>query len=369
MSFLTVAVVEEDNLAPGRKSIDELLKIRFNGKPTAAPMTIRGKELSQQEFPTISASEASQRIRLSTSRSDVSSFTTYSHPKGLNQQHFHASKVRVDYRLLKIKVELINMVLILPAYLVDFYCGATRSSAAVGPSNNEDHLARLRQAFIQKTHEADGSYPDAFIQMVQEAERPQEVLDCILLFESSIQSAALVGYQPSCLPMYAKCASAVAVRLYALDRAIRYEDIATLNLSCSGKYKPRIQFAPRCLVSSTCSKPLGHGGKCYAGFEGAFSRFQDILEDAPELRYNLVAPTYVVPSSLNYNVPTATSVQPKDQQGRYLPFPPAVKRPAIDERMDDAKRRVLQYDYDGIEIEHITPYVPKAHEMTSSVWV
>ena len=259
------------------------------------------------------------------------------------------------------------MVLILPAFLVDFSGEIHRMKALIERNDAENDRLIMRKAFLHKFG-FEGRYHDAFIRMVQEAVQPQELLDCILFFENSIHPAALVGFQPTYLPLYANCASTVALRLFALDRAVRYEDISTLNLSCAGNYKPRIQFAPRCIVSSTCSKPLGHGGKCYAGFESSFSRFQDIVDDAPELRHNLVAPTYVVPASLNYIVSSVNSAQPKDSQGRFLPFPPA-KRPSLDERVDDAKRRALQYNYDEIEIEHITPYVPKAHEFNSTIWV
>jgi hypothetical protein len=276
----------------------------------------------------------------------------------------------VDYRLLKLKTELINIVLLLPQHLVGFKAAANSIKSSIDSTMmGSDPYMQDRMAFLGKLMTDFVSFEDSFIRLVQLADTPQELLDCVIFFEKSLHPSVLVGYSPEYLPTAASSASVVAVRLYSLDRAIRYEDIDCLNLACDGKYKPRVQFVPRCLVSSTCSKPSGHGGKCFNGFESTYSRFLEVTENNQELRSNLVAPTYAPPATLSYS--TAAAAAAAQQSASNRPANPyQYKRPG-DERTDDTKRRTLDYhyNYEEIEVENIIPYVPKAHELTKTMWV
>jgi hypothetical protein len=279
--------------------------------------------------------------------------------------------VSVDYRLLKLKAELINLLLLLPRHLVDYqleFEEVARENDSLDRSDCLSTRNSMRRMFIEKFTEHTGAPLEAFLSVIQQASSPQELLDCVIFLERSIHPSVFVGFKQSYLPKLAVSAASVAVYLFALDRAIRYEDINSLNMPCDGDYKPRIQFVPRCIVQSTCSKPSCHGGKCSNTFESTFSRFQDVSESAAELRVALMQPLYCTPVPLTITSYSA-AVQPQQQAFSRPSIP--YKRPAEDHANDAQKRPVIEpsYNYNEIEIENVIPYVPRPHELSSTIWV
>lgn len=354
-------------------------KIPSNAKGGANP-SIGSSNVAANNGPVTAGMDSAQRALRSGARVQLQQslvrpagqYTQYTHPKGYLQQHFAASNVPVDYRLLRLKAEFINMLLLIPPYLVNY-----RDSLELIMTQRSPH--QYLKNFAERLLEDEfRSSTETFISSIQSAASPQELLDCIVFFSKSLHRSVLMNFNEDFLPRSANCTATAAVYLYALDRALRYEDIISLNLPSVGKYKPRVQYCPRCLLSSTCSKPWGHGGRCSPGFENQFSRFIEISHEAPELRTHLVAPVFTVPAPLQFNtVPVyhATSAAAVRDPAR---FGTQYKRP-LDSNIpnqgaQDGSRK-LPADLTNyasladVEVENITPYVPRAHELSSIIWV
>lgn len=377
-----MCLVDEDNKLPGRKTVAELLPIRYGkvirgGSGVQSPA---GREGNRQITTSRMNPISSKMMKLPIGAGNM--YSTYTHPRGLQQEHFVSSVVVVDYRLVKLKTELINMLLLLPKHLVNFKAeldavAATSELPETGTvaeaATGSEAVTTSAENSTLSPKKSDGNSESnmaTFMDSVQNASGPQELLDCVIFFEKSIVPAALFQHVKCHLPTTATSAANVAMRLFALDRSIRYEDINNLNLPCLGKYKPRVQFVPRCVLSSTCSKPLGHGGRCNVGFENDFSRFLEVSENAPDMRVGLQAPLYTAAAPLNAK-PGPGQVLP-NTSGR---FNPPAKRTAEELAAEAARKKpvpepvVYNVNYDEIEIENVVPYVPKPHELRSVFWV
>lgn len=190
------------------------------------------------------------------------------------------STVYVNHRLYKLKSELLNIV----ALLADF--GLYWDALSM---DHESSQGGRRAA-------------DMFVRFIQGASSPQELLHAITTLETVIplagmtrgehrdaiemmiynamadkKSAAKQKRHP--FPTHAVTSSAVAARLYSLDRIIRYEKLPgsyTEYMSRSvAVCRSRCDQSARCPFSLHCSKAAGHFGRCYNGVE-APSRVPDI---------------------------------------------------------------------------------------------
>ena len=140
-----------------------------------------------------------------------------------------------------------------------------------------------------------GLYPgnfDEFLNCVQAAEGPSALMRCVLMLEDVLPEVALVGFNPRLLPGLGAGAdtgvstAAVGVRIFALDRSLKYED-CMLDLRVVGKFAPRTQFVPKCVFTAGCMKPWCHQGRCgvpprqdQQAVADAFSRYEPIPEVA-----------------------------------------------------------------------------------------
>lgn len=159
------------------------------------------------------------------------------------------STVLVNHKLAKLKAELLNILYIHPENLL-------RWSNA-----NPNHFGGGRSL----------SNTDDFLAVVQEAATAADLMKCVLYLESILPERAVsccrAGKLPDLNPQCDKAGgistAAVAVRLYALDRNIRYENIQLdLRENSSRKYRTRVHFVPKCMLSANCVKPWCHIGRC-----------------------------------------------------------------------------------------------------------
>lgn len=119
--------------------------------------------------------------------------------------------------------------------------------------------------------------------LIQSAATPQQLLDVLIEIEEAIPKMYKYSLNDEALPSTADTCAALAVRVYVLDRRIRYDEIKDLEKQgMDRQYKPRYHFAPRCLMSSSCTKFLSHTGKCSNDsplLSGTGSRIPDINDN------------------------------------------------------------------------------------------
>jgi hypothetical protein len=169
-----------------------------------------------------------------------------------------------------------------------------------------------------------------FVQSVQEATSYEDMLFLIDKLEHSLGPETLPFYKGEVICPLSECAADVAMRLYTLDRALRYEDLQ-LNLTMhTVGYRPRTQYTPRCVIAPECSRPLAHSGKCEMNCSLHDSRFQEIVPNAAT-NY----PSYDQSSSSAY-IP----------QGMF--------------RMQAAP---------VLSLDAIQPYIPRPDEITNEAWI
>jgi hypothetical protein len=119
--------------------------------------------------------------------------------------------------------------------------------------------------------------------LIQSAATPQQLLEVLIEIEEAIPKTYKYSLNDEALPSTADTCAALAVRVYVLDRRIRYDEIKELEKQgMDRQYKPRYHFAPRCLMSSSCTKFLSHTGKCTNDsplLSGTGSRIPDINDN------------------------------------------------------------------------------------------
>lgn len=192
------------------------------------------------------------------------------------------STVYVNHRLYKLKSELLNMV----ALLADF--GLYWDALSID----------------QETSGGGRRAADMFVRFIQGASTAQELLHAITTLETVIPLAGLtrgehrdaielliynamadkssVGPKKvdrAPLPTTSVTSSTVALRLFSLDRIIRYERLPAIcaeYLSRSVQVcRTRCDQSARCPFSLYCNKAAGHFGRCICGCED-YSRMPEL---------------------------------------------------------------------------------------------
>jgi hypothetical protein len=193
------------------------------------------------------------------------------------------SSVYVNHRLYKLKSELLNIVALMADFGLYWEALSTDQSA---PG------AGRRSA-------------DMFIRFIQGAASPEDLMHAITTLETVIPLAGMtrgehrevveglirsamaqssaealrgsVHKEP--LPKSAITASSVAIRLFSLDRIIRYERLPAYYteylMKSATVCRTRCDHTARCPFSLYCNKMIGHFGRCMANVDTA-SRMPDI---------------------------------------------------------------------------------------------
>lgn len=171
---------------------------------------------------------------------------------------------------------------------------------------------------------------DYFVQSVQEASTYEDMLYLIDKLENALGNDVIPFYKGSAVCTLSECAADVAMRLYTLDRAIRYEDLP-LNLSVHNVgFRPRTQYTPKCVIAPECTRPLAHSGKCDMNVTLHDSRYQEV-------------------------VPNSVSTYPSHEDG-----PTSAYFPQSVFRIQAAP---------VLSLDAIQPYIPRPDEIASEAWI
>ena len=142
---------------------------------------------------------------------------------------------------------------------------AAAAAAAAEAAKAEKRSRRLERRRLSRAH------VDRVLGLIQAAQTPQDLLAVVVLLEESIADAKVRSYHKHALPYEAPTVAAVALRVYAVDRAIRYGDFKVHGLEARQSadvtalpFRPRWQTQPRCLASAGCCGPLWHAGRCHS---------------------------------------------------------------------------------------------------------
>ena len=103
------------------------------------------------------------------------------------------------------------------------------------------------------------------------------------------------SYPRKSLASKAATSAVVALRIFTLDRCLRYEDFPLFPKAVIPGKIPRTKYSPRCSISPTCNKAFCHTSRCSTPMEG-FSRFIEVSDGNNPARQN-AQPT-PVPASL-----------------------------------------------------------------------
>jgi hypothetical protein len=240
---------------------------------------------------------------------------------------------------------------------------------------------------------------DLFVNAVLNATTAPQLMEATLVFEAAIPSSMLFTYPRHTMTATGHTLAAVAVRIYSIDRALRYDDIKGVEVqSAICTYKLRTQFAPRCLLAASCTRFMCHGGKC-SNFTDTASRVPDIF-DAPQQQPSALSamggarplgqqfpaqdrinryPGMGAGGFVGHSQPLAgTSSNLMNSIGAYRrPFEAqgltggqyqlGVGPQYRDEyEMPERERRPEKV---VVDIENIQPYIPGAHEVSGVEWI
>ena len=153
---------------------------------------------------------------------------------------------------------------------------------------------KLKRRLKRKQHN------ERIINLIQCARTPQELLDVLIEIEEAIPKTCKYHLNDDALPSTADTCAALAIRIYVLDRRIRYGEIKEIEKQgMERQYRPRYQFAPRCMMSSACTKYLSHTGKCLNESTSSLvndSKIPEIIDPPVYASY----PTYPQRASTGY---------------------------------------------------------------------
>lgn len=221
---------------------------------------------------------------------------------------------------------------------------------------------------------------DRFLKSVQTAVTPQQLMDVALCLEDAIPLIHTYKMTKSALPVTALTLGAVAIRIFALDRMIAYDELKGIDSVASQcPHRLRTFFYPRCMQSSSCRGFLCHNSKCLHNFEP--SRIPDIAQGLTTS--NTSSSSYPLPNFGNFQRPNnpqlysrASNLNPSntllsgDPQRRVSYAPVLPSRPKDEELpLTEILNRLRSFRKE-IDVETIQPYVPVfGQDVDTTEWV
>ena len=214
---------------------------------------------------------------------------------------------------------------------------------------------------------------EKFIKDIQDATTPQQLLEVTIILEGAIPQGTMYKYNRACLPMDAVTLATLARRIFALDRAIAYDEIKGVEYNVNTvPVRLRYQFYPRCLMSASCSKFCGHVGKCiFVNDNGSrIPDFQDVqFNRTPGLQpYQYQAPANRPGYGSNTNNMAAQIALANQRKAAYLQQLAALRPKDEDLPLEEIITKLLQVRKE-LDIENITPYCPPATAVTEFEWI
>ena len=206
---------------------------------------------------------------------------------------------------------------------------------------------------------------DRFVAQIQDATTPQDLIELVLQLETLLPAYLLQHYRRAALPSEACCVSLAAVRIFGLDRALRYEDVNIQPQTWRFKQTPRTKFSPRCLVQDNCTKAFCHTGRCNNAMIG-FSRYRELTDSTAQDR-----------SSLGQNMELFAADEHADlRNGQFGEanmnvFPGDIgslssRTQSLANALNAKARLNIRYNDElaDVGVEFLQPYVPKIEEVT-----
>jgi hypothetical protein len=219
------------------------------------------------------------------------------------------STVICDPKMLVLKAQLLSFYLVLPEKLLKWSDGektldenneddtnttdmAVSESASGGAETSngapKGSLIEEKAERKKKRREKRKLCNERVLQEIQEATTPAELMDVLMFIESAIPFSWYLDFDRRTLPSRAELenssnevtVSSFAIRLFTIDRLMRYEEIPSLDsVPFRITVRPRVNFAPKCFIASNCRGFMCHPGKCvYVSVDDEGSRLSPILE-------------------------------------------------------------------------------------------
>ncbi len=214
---------------------------------------------------------------------------------------------------------------------------------------------------------------EKFIKDIQDATTPQQLLEVTIILEGAIPQGTMYKYNRACLPMDAVTLATLARRVFALDRAIAYDEIKGVEHNVNTvPVRLRYQFYPRCFMSASCSKFCGHPGKCISINDNGsrIPDFQDVqFNRTPGLQpYQYQAPANRPGYGSNTNNMAAQIALANQRKAAYMQQLAAMRPKDEDLPLEEIINKLLQVRKE-LDIENITPYCPPATAVTEFEWI
>ena len=213
---------------------------------------------------------------------------------------------------------------------------------------------------------------EKFMKDTQDATTPQQLLDMVLILENALPATMMYKCHRQQLPSTADTLSATALRLYALDRSIAYDEVKVVeNAVLPCPYSLRKQFYPRCVVQSNCNRYIGHCGKCATMLDASATRIPDFQDLASITRAGPLAYQYQAPrpagAGTNHTSAAAAQALANQRRMQYMQQLAALKPKDEDQPLAENLKKLLQVRKE-LDIEFIQPYYP-IKDITVSDWI
>lgn len=205
---------------------------------------------------------------------------------------------------------------------------------------------------------------EKIISNIQNCTTAENLLEIVLDIEDLIPSAFTIDYDKNAMPLYGVTCSAVAMRIFSLDRALRYDKeeftdkgIGPSNCTATKALQPRSMFTLRCLLSIQCGFFNGHGGKCNHINQSVIrSRTPEILD--------YVAPLYHEQNQINHNYEVNyVGNGPRGSYNKSKRYRDEDEEEEFIE-MDGTKKRK-----NIVDIESVQPFNPPHYLISDIIWV
>ena len=319
-------------------------------------------------------------------------------PMKANLPHVVLAEVPMSARLLKLKAELMSIFCILPESSlrwgpeVDTIASSSTAVAVVTDeklvsNGSEQTEEEQKMALLNQLAARNKKASEWIITKVRSAGSAKELFEVVNFILSAIPAAYLVDFDINKLPRSSTSLAAVAVRIYAIDRALKYEDWKGIeqSITVSDKpFRPRVSFCPRCVGTVTCVRFLCHEGRCSNPVDQV-TRFPELNDAVGMVTYphsshsHISQPNNATSSSISSNANQAAgALDARSKRARGImdddddriakrPTQPLPASAAINNNAGLLAGGLQGADADSIE--NVQPYYPAAHEVTMAIWV
>lgn len=218
-----------------------------------------------------------------------------------------SSTVIVTPRFLKLKTELLNLYLCLPEKALKWKELEEFSANVIIPENETSEAKSIRK---RKKREVRKAITEKFIQSIQLSSNATSLFKAMQVLEEAIPTIWYLSYDIDSLPCISSNGNmtfaSIALRVYILDRLIRYDDISGIEVIGSKvAYRPRVQYTPKCMLTPLCKLGLNHMHKCVTMDSNSNnSRFTEVSDNFVPLFTTSNSSQYSGVGTMNRPIPS-----------------------------------------------------------------